>query len=325
MAIDDVTIRKALDSQRDLIANREHCSADPQLLTAIGCAVGQQVRVARGVDQYALYTVSETREETADHEVRVALAGRQRLGTADEFDAVIDSQVPHPTLTDAEAEATGELVERLDDDGAHTGMIAIAPHGGDIEQHTDHQAERVASRLAHHSVSSWRCKGWKRGGGAFDRWHITSTDIDEASFPALGSVISRGFTYAVAFHGFDEPGILIGGRAPAAVKREIEVAIERATAGSGIEVRIAGPDDGFGGDDRHNIVNRLTAGGTNGVQIEQSLLARSGYSAQIADAVADVYDRQLGSEPRPRHDRWQELWDWIKDRLDWFRRRHSPH
>ena len=27
----------------------------------------------------------------------------------------------------------------------------------------------------------------------------------EASFPLLNSVISRGFTYAVAFHGFDDP------------------------------------------------------------------------------------------------------------------------
>ena len=63
----------------------------------------------------------------------------------------------------------------------------------------------VASRLRAKAVSSSRCKGFKERGGASDRWHITSTDIHEASFPCLNSVIPRCFTYAVAFHGFDEP------------------------------------------------------------------------------------------------------------------------
>ena len=116
----------------------------------------------------------------------------------------LDSQVPHATWTDAEAACNGEFVERLDDDGTHTALIVIAPHGGDIEAHTDQQAEHVSSQLAGKGVSSWRCKGWHPR-GAFAHWHITSTDIHEASFPLLNSVISRGFRYAVAFHGFDDP------------------------------------------------------------------------------------------------------------------------
>ena len=70
----------------------------------------------------------------------------------------------------------------------------------------------------------------------FDRWHITSTDIHEASFPHLNSVISRGFTHAVAFHGFNDPevraDILIGGAASASLKQEIKTAIKGAIAGS---------------------------------------------------------------------------------------------
>ena len=152
------------------------------------------------------------------HESRVAdtvrlwqvrgLCGRQRLGASDEFDGVVDAQVPHPTLTVAQARAEGEFVERLKDDGTQQGLIAIAPHGGAIEPYTDQQAERVATRLATQAVSSWRCKGWAPDGDPFGRWHITSGDICEGSFPHLGSVISRGFTHAVAFHGFDEPAIL---------------------------------------------------------------------------------------------------------------------
>jgi phage replication-related protein YjqB (UPF0714/DUF867 family) len=222
-------------------------------------------------------------------------SGRNRLGTSSEFAAALHSQGPHPTFNDAEAEANSEFVERLDDDGVHTGLIVIAPHGGDIERRTDQQAERVASRLKTKGVSSWRCKGFKEGGGASDRWHITSTDIHEASFPRLNSVIPRGFTYAVAFHGFDEPptDVLIGGGAPESLKQEIKTTINGALAGSGMRVRIASPDEGYGGDSPQNIVNRLTAGGGNGIQIEQSLRARTNHWAKIADAVAEVYDRRL--------------------------------
>lgn len=299
MARHDVSIRKALTSQDDIKRRPEHCCASPGVLATLGAGVGQQVRVMRNADEYGLYTVSEVRSVDPDEVIRVGLGGRQRLGTSDEFDAVVDTQVPHPTMSEDLARAAGELIECLDDNGRQRGLIAIAPHGGDIERHTDQQAERVASRLAARTVSSWRCKGWKGDGGAFDRWHITSADINEASFPLLGSVIARGFTYAVAFHGFDESRILIGGTAPPILKEEIRAKIVRATAGSDIAVDIARPDDRFGGDDPRNVVNRLTAGGMNGVQIEQSLAARSCHWAAIADAVALVYGRKLRRPSKP--------------------------
>jgi phage replication-related protein YjqB (UPF0714/DUF867 family) len=102
-------------------------------------------------------------------------------------------------------------------------------------------------------------------------------------------VISRGFAHAVAFHGLLDEQILIGGKAPLALRREICDAIVRATAGSGIPVRVAGRGDASNGNARHNIVNRLTAGGRNGVQIEQGPRARCDHWRAIADAVADVY------------------------------------
>ena len=295
MATYVVPVRKALaDSQQDIIDHQEHCSADAARLATVGRALGHQVRIKRNNGQYALYTVSEVRTENPDTIVRMGESGRKRLNITNEFSGTLDSQVPHPSFSDAEAEASSEFIERLGDDGTHTGLIVIAPHGGDIERHTDEQAERVASRLGARSVSSWRCKGWKRGGGASDRWHITSTDIHEASFPRLNSVISRGFTHAVAFHGVDAPEILIGGAAPASLKEEIRTAINAAIAGSGIPVRIASADESVGGDSPRNIVNRLTANGANGIQIEQSLDARTNHWQDIADAVAKVYDAKVG-------------------------------
>ncbi|MFG1934405.1 poly-gamma-glutamate hydrolase family protein [Mycobacterium sp. NPDC048908] len=260
-------------------------------MSAIGIDAGQQVRVVRSDERYALYTVSDVPSDDPNDVVRMGLTGRRRLDTDDEFDAELDSQVVHPTMSDEEAEANGEYVERLSDDGANTALIAIAPHGGDIENHTDDQAQRVASRLARKmAVSVWRCKGYQSR-GANRTWHITSTDIDPGSFPLLGSILSRGFTDAVAFHGFDREEILVGGLS--SLKADVAAEIEKVLASSNIPVRIASAGDVFGGDDPANIVNRLTAGGTNGVQIEQSLLARTEHWVEIADAVANVY----GSRP----------------------------
>jgi phage replication-related protein YjqB (UPF0714/DUF867 family) len=309
----DAAVRQAVKTeQQDLIDHREHCSADSGALAGIGRAPGHQVRVRPAADPpvFALYTVSQTRDETPDTVVRMGGAGRERLGMTGEFAAVVDSVVPRPGLDDDEAKRRHEFVERLSDDGTHRGLIAIAPHGGDIEPHTDAQAARVAERLAEYGASTWLCKGFgPAGGGALRLFHITSTDIHEGSFPALASVIGRGFRYAVAFHGFRDDGILVGGGAPFRLRSEIACSIVKALAGSNIGVRIAGPDDVFGGDSPRNIVNRLTASGRGGVHIEQSLPARTDHALAIADAVAEVFAARL------RRPQWRWLIPELRDRI----------
>jgi phage replication-related protein YjqB (UPF0714/DUF867 family) len=285
-------IKQAHNEQTTLINEGEHCSADPDKLKTIDRAVGHQIRVRRSKDEYALYTVSETRQEQPDTILRMAKDARIRLGTADEFEAVVEAQVSHPTYTDKQAKENNEFVERLTDDGKNTGLVTIAPHGGMIEQWTDQQAERVMAQLAPSPISCWRCKGWKEGGGASERWHITSTDIHEASFPLLNQIIHRQFAHAVAFHGFSQHRILIGGGASTALKREIQRAIQQAIADSDIPVDVAAPDDPLNGNSPKNIVNRLAANG-NGIQIEQSREARQRYWQQIADAVASVYHSKI--------------------------------
>lgn len=133
----DVTIERALSSQEDLQKRGEHCSADPQTLGAIGSAAGHQVRVMRSAGECALYTVTEVREDAPEDIVRMGVVGRRRLHTEEGFDAVLDSRVTDWTLGEEEAEAASEFIERLDDDGQTTGLIAIAPHGGAIKLHTD--------------------------------------------------------------------------------------------------------------------------------------------------------------------------------------------
>lgn len=296
MTKNPITVKKALTSQDTLLGQSEHCSVDPEQLAQIGRAIGHQVRIKRNDNEYALYTVSDTRQENPDNIVRMGQDARLRLGISDEFDAVLDAQVPHPTFTEAEAEANSEFVECLTDNGSHTGLVAIAPHGGMIEQFTDRQAERVAAQLANQGVSCWRCKGWKQGGGASERWHITSTDIHEASFPLLKTISDRGFTYAVAFHGFkrsevNDFDVLIGGGAKDALKQEIQLAIKDAIDDPDIRVVIATSDMNLNGNDSQNIVNRLAT--KKGIQIEQSKQARQNFWREIADAVAAVFADRL--------------------------------
>jgi len=270
---------------------REHCLVHRSRITTIGRDKGHQVRIKRDTPdgiRSALYTVIDLHDEKQNavflgYKDADDLSKRLGLSSIDPFMGKIDSQVTDDS----------EFTEHLTDNGHHRGLIVIAPHGGDIERYTDEQAERVGKRLVSKHVSLWVCKGFKEGGGAFDCWHITSTDICEESFPRLKEVIGRGFEYAVAFHGWDEDSICIGGSAPPDLKQQIKTAVESATSGSGIVV--ATDEDGgcppnFNGNDPRNIVNRLA---TNGIQIEQSKAARRKYHNKIADAVADIMDPKI--------------------------------
>jgi phage replication-related protein YjqB (UPF0714/DUF867 family) len=252
----------------------------------------------------------------------MGIAGRRRLKLAGEFEGVLDTKVVDADLDDEKARDAGELVERLADNGFQTHLIAIAPHGGGIEHDTDGQAERVAEGLGQELASAWRGKGWGPNGGpgAFDRWHITSTDLNPVSFPLLSSVMSRRFTHAVAFHGFDdEPGVLIGGTAPADVKDALRQAIEDVLP-AGLDVRVARPDELYGGDDPDNIVNRLSPCG--GIQIEQGSDPREFHGLDIADVVADFF-RPAPARQRPGIEGvLVRVWKAVQSVVDRVRGRH---
>jgi phage replication-related protein YjqB (UPF0714/DUF867 family) len=290
------SIEQADPSQTGLQSRPEHCSADPDLLATIGRALGHQVRITRGPTERALYTVSaaEGAPGTFESIVHIGDRGLARLGATEGFTGTLEASVAHPSFTDAQAEAHGEFVERLRDNGINRGLIVIAPHGGDIERRTDDQAVCVIGRLHDRAVSAWICRGWYVGGGAFRHWHITASDLHEASFPKLARVLGRPFRFAVAFHGFDDDDIphdiLLGGIASDPLKLEIRAAIEAAVPS--LAVHITQPDEKFGGDSKRNIVNRLAAGGA-GIQLEQKPHVRDEHARAVADAVADVYRAKL--------------------------------
>jgi len=294
----EASVGRALDpEQKDLLDHEEHCSADPERLAAAGAERGHQVRIQRGGIGSALYTVSELRPETPDTVVRMGKEGRERLGTSEEFEGVLDTRVTRSELAEEEARKSGEFVERLQDNASQRHLIVLAPHGGAIEPHTDEQAEHVATRLGAKRASVWLCRGYRADSLSPRRWHATSDDIDPRSFPALGSVFDRGFVDAVSFHGFTRAGreneIVVGGAADDRLRRHVAAVLTQAVAGTPLSVHIAPLGDPLGGTDGRNIVNRITANGRGGVQIEQGPAARDEYALVIADAIVRVYRARL--------------------------------
>jgi phage replication-related protein YjqB (UPF0714/DUF867 family) len=297
-----ISIARSRSDQCDLRQHAEHASAQADLVHALGLDLGQQVIIRRDAGTFALYTLTDAGSEPSTDTVRMGPEGRGRLAGADQerFAGMLDSVAVDPAATEQEARSGEKLLELLDDDGLHRGLVVLAPHGGAVEPFTDDQAEHVKALLGDIGVSCWRCKGWKPDGGAAARWHITSTEISSVSFPQLATIAGRGFRHAVSFHGFTDgsrPDILVGGAAPDPLKRLIRTVIAAAVTGTGLTVEITGIGDRLGGAEATNLVNRLTADHSHGIQIEQQPHARAGTipgSGQprwqaVAAAVADVY------------------------------------
>ncbi|HEY0020800.1 MAG TPA: poly-gamma-glutamate hydrolase family protein [Longimicrobium sp.] len=285
----------------------EHCLVSPNVLAALNgdgemqdaidslaAGRGFQLRVRRSAADYALYTVTGTHGAEPGL-VQMSDAGVQRIGAS--FSGPVITATVDRRVVDILPAA--EFTEHLTGSGTGTDLVVIAPHGGMIEEHTDTQAERMLQRLMDLNIAGvdgvkcWTCKGYRAGGGASARWHITSADISEHSFPMLKKVM-QPFRYAVSFHGFRGDGspresglppgteILIGGNAWGKNAKgfnrteelhvlQEQIASRLREAPDDVRVAIAAPGSALGGSSRDNIVNRLSS---CGIQIEQSVAAR---------------------------------------------------
>lgn len=293
----DARILKLRLPEQDKIKNAsERCSADLTTLSTIGRELGQQVRIKRRDDArfVALYTVKQANPDAGAASADVVRAGqtaRARLGTTATMAATVQARVVDvPPQPDEPVEV--RFFELARDCDQQIYFIAIAPHGGQIEQHTDEQAVESVDELiaADFPASWWLCKGFGDANkGAHDRWHITSTDVQPECFPLLRAITSRKFCYGVAFHGFQqkkgEADLYIGGAAPRPLKRAIKRRLEDLNLP--IEVKISTKDDSpkFQGFSLENLINRLAR---RGIHLEQSLAARK-FHREIARAVAQAF------------------------------------
>jgi phage replication-related protein YjqB (UPF0714/DUF867 family) len=275
-------------AQGQVLGSARYCSVTPDLAAWMAVAPGDQIRIKRTADEFALYTIRELRDEVHPTIVRMKKSGRERLGTFDAFVGQVDTQVVVDGLTDAEARKQSEFVERLIDDGAHSGLLVAAAHGGMIELNTDLQAEHLASLMP--GVSSWICKGWRDPDKAYTRWHVSSLHLSPNSFEGLGAIAHRGFKHVVSFHGMAEAGVIIGGRAPVGLREDLREAIADAITDPNVPVVVAEGNVPHGGLDPENFVNWLTADGQGGIQIEQSTMVRGRWWAEIAEAIYSILE-----------------------------------
>lgn len=285
----DATIRRARLTQRAIIRSGRYCSADQQQLAAIGREEGDQIRVRRNDDEYAVYTVLDIIDESDSSTVRMGRRGRQRLGTADRFDGIVDAAVPDPTLSVDEARDQDEFIEHLDDPGGDDLVISSA-YGGSIAPRTDEQAALVADRLSAAEPTRWGCKGWNDEGSAFERWYVAPYNISPASFPALEDIYDREFALGISFRPLSRDEIHVGGRADESLLSDVAGAVESAVDGD-VGVRIRGRDPGREADDR--LISRLTAADGSGIWIGENATVRSEYAEPIAESVADVLEASL--------------------------------
>lgn len=165
----------------------ERCIAHHNQINTIGRNTCQQVLIKRDASDgvtFALYTIIDVHDEEPD----VVFVGYK------------DTEFTHHDLqarlglpsTDL---FTGKVNSQVTDDS----------------EFTEHLIDNGRERLSSKCVSLWGCKGFKQGGGAFNRWYITSRNISEGLFSKLKTVIGRRFEYEVALHDWSANFICIGG------------------------------------------------------------------------------------------------------------------
>lgn len=292
-------------ASRDLNSGR--CSVHQSFLDRLGAEAGDQLRLGvTHADEDATYdellvTVDEAHED-AYGVVYAASDDLDLLGVAGFDIGRASATIPHPCYDDREdADEHDELVEVLEEGRDDASIVVLAPHGGYVELGSGRQAAYANEA---YGLPAWICYAYD-GAGAFDRWHVTSTAVSDASFPHLARVSERGYETALAVHGrsdfddHDEEFVGVGGRhetAKAAVAAAIEDAYE--TAGVDVPVRVLS-DGEYAGTHEDNVVNRIPAGESGGVQLEQPWDVRQDHAELTIDAAIEAMRSVLSSDGSP--------------------------
>ena len=233
------------------------------------------------------------------------------------FTTASSANTNHYTENDASGSFRETAVRKSD-----SRFALIVPHGGAIEVKTSDQITPFVTILEEPTTYNIPTNVWKAEGQWSDdqtskRWHITTTNTSEHSFPALAEMldptdyawfdVGHAFRRTLAFHGFssDEADIIVGGGTDLNAKCHVATKIKAETGMGPVAVRIYHDDEiidvlandghgvcrkGLDGDSDRNIINRLAADG--GIQIEQSADVRN--STTYRDGVAKGAAKAMG-------------------------------
>lgn len=272
--------------------SKKYCSVPCETADETELELGQQVRIGtdeNGTDGFpdAIYTIASTHQGEA---VRLSQGGLERIGASESSTAIVSGQAVHPSYDTRQAgEFNDEYVEYIvGEEDRENDVFAIAPHGGFIEYGTDFQAEHIAEQ---YGGLGWICSGFNDGGGAFDRWHVPSTEIDRGSFPALDGLSEEPADWGVAFHGYADENIFIGGTASESDRQLVADEINDRVEGA--EAVLASSDaTDYGGAAPTNILNQVAPTGQT-IQLEQPTHVRQTQWLAVANGVAAGLDAIL--------------------------------
>jgi len=216
-------------------------------------------------------------------------------------------------------------------------LAVLAPHGGGIETKISGELDTLLSEFERlgQEPSVWEGYGQWGSGETYERWHITSTQISEGSFPGFEDLAASGtYDYALSLHGFSdaEVAVIFGGQASRQDKcylvATLEERLELSNLGGEITYRVFGPDgdpvdivrdsDGSGdnpqalsgvdhldGDSDDNVVNRISPNpngvrGFGGIQVELSDDLRTDASLfpEFMAALAFAMDELIRLDPQ---------------------------
>lgn len=290
LAYRDVTLRSG--PVTGPAAGESYCELAPGLADALGVARGMQLRVgAADPDEDAafgekLFTVAGVEGAVPSGSVRARSSDLADVGAGDGAAGRVSAVVPHPVHDDRDAAADhDEFAGRVVNPGrvGAAPVVVLGPHGGFVERPTGRQAVHAART---YDLPGWACFGFNEGGGAYDRWHVTSTELDPRSFPGLATVTGEAHPVAVAFHGQSDEEVTVGGAATD-LRERVADALRATYADDGPDVTVRVADDGENaGVSPDNVVNWATADGEGGVQVEQPPAVRA--SAGAAQRTAEV-------------------------------------
>ena len=293
--LEELEDRFVLSGERMALMSRESVDGS-------GFDFGQQIRVGEpdrgGIKGDAsVFTIRQEYPTDPDlDEVLIGSEYTENIGTSPEGTIVVAPFAPHPDLSTAGAgRSNDEYISQIVDNGEHTDLVAIAPHGGQMETNTARQALRIADRM---DITGWVGMAYDSSGEeeAYERWFVPDTNIHVASFPKLATIDARDFEYAVSFHGYheNEPstdvtvGGLIGGEKRATVRSHIESQLKA----SGFEnPDVSSPSLGSQhATSSENVVNWITRNGRSGVEV------LSEYWWEVTDGVMEAFGEILAED-----------------------------
>lgn len=283
-----VRIHKALTSQQEIIDSKEKASVSQQLKEQFGINIGEQIRIRNlENDTVGAFTVWDIHTDS-DKPIRMGQRGRKKtFDTKSPFVGTVSTTVPNNELTYQQAWRRSQSLETTWHEPRQDHLLALAPHGGDMEACTDQIAIELHKNMPEGRCSMWAFHGF--GDDASDRFHIKSSRLHPTSFPGLANVSTADFHHAISFHVKEDAEVMeVGGLADRSVREDIAAVLEDAVNQKWETVLDYETGD-YMGEKEANIVNRLTEDGQSGVQIEFPINATRNYRKRIARNLAKFY------------------------------------